>query len=144
MNAKEISAKRFDKSAFGYKADEVDSFLNEIAAEVNELTSQNTELQKKLEILATKLEEYRQDENSMKEALLGAQKLGNTIVREAKEKADAIIAEAQLKSDDLLREATENSQKQLASMKKDIEKEQHTLMLTQREVSNFKSKLLAL
>ncbi len=84
MNAKEISAKRFDKSAFGYKADEVDSFLNEIAAEVNELTSQNTELQKKLEILATKLEEYRQDENSMKEALLGAQKLGNTIVREAK------------------------------------------------------------
>ena len=58
MNAKEISAKRFDKSAFGYKADEVDSFLNEIAAEVNELTSQNTELQKKLEILATKLEEY--------------------------------------------------------------------------------------
>ena len=144
MNAKEISAKRFDKSAFGYKADEVDSFLNEIAAEVNELTSQNTELQKKLEILATKLEEYRQDENSMKEALLGAQKLGNTIVREAKEKADAIIAEAQLKSDDLMREATENSQKQLASMKKDIEKEQHTLMLTQREVSNFKSKLLAL
>ena len=77
MNAKEISAKRFDKSAFGYKADEVDSFLNEIAAEVNELTSQNTELQKKLEILATKLEEYRQDENSMKQALLGAQKLGN-------------------------------------------------------------------
>jgi cell division initiation protein len=144
VNAKEISAKRFDKSAFGYKADEVDSFLNEIAAEVNELTSQNTELQKKLEILATKLEEYRQDENSMKEALLGAQKLGNTIVREAKEKAEAIIAEAQLKSDDLLREATESSQKQLTLMKKDIEKEQHTLLLTQREVSNFKSKLLAL
>lgn len=144
MNAKEISAKRFDKSAFGYKTDEVDSYLNEIAAEVSELTSQNTELQKKLEILATKLEEYRQDENSMKEALLGAQKLGNTIVREAKDKAEAIIAEAQLKSEELLREATENSQKQLASMKKDIEKEQHTLLLTQREVSNFKSKLLAL
>ena len=144
MNAKEISAQRFDKSAFGYKVDEVDAYLNEVAAVVNELTVQNTELQKKLEILATKLEEYRQDENSMKEALIGAQKLGNNILKEAKEKADGIITEAQAKGDTIIREATENSQKTLASVKKDIEKEQHTLLLTQREVSNFKSKLLAL
>jgi cell division initiation protein len=144
MNAKEISAQRFDKSAFGYKVDEVDAYLNEVAAVVNELTVQNTELQKKLEILATKLEEYRQDENSMKEALIGAQKLGNNILKEAREKADEIIKEAQEKGDTIIREATENSQKTLASVKKDIEKEQHTLLLTQREVSNFKSKLLAL
>ena len=144
MNAKEISAQRFDKSAFGYKVDEVDAYLNEVAAVVNELTVQNTELQNKLEILATKLEEYRQDENSMKEALIGAQKLGNNILKEAKEKADEIITEAQAKGDTIIREATESSQKTLASVKKDIEKEQHTLLLTQREVSNFKSKLLAL
>lgn len=144
MNAKEISAQRFDKSAFGYKVDEVDAYLNEVAAVVNELTVQNTELQNKLEILATKLEEYRQDENSMKEALIGAQKLGNNILKEAREKADEIITEAQAKGDTIIREATESSQKTLASVKKDIEKEQHTLLLTQREVSNFKSKLLAL
>ena len=144
MNAKEISAQRFDKSAFGYKVDEVDAYLNEVAAVVNELTVQNTELQNKLEILATKLEEYRQDENSMKEALIGAQKLGNNILKEAREKADEIITEAQAKGDTIIREATESSQKTLASVKKDIEKEQHTLLLTQREVSSFKSKLLAL
>ena len=144
MNAKEISAQRFDKSAFGYKVDEVDAYLNEVAAVVNELTVQNAELQNKLEILATKLEEYRQDENSMKEALIGAQKLGNNILKEAKEKADEIITEAQAKGNTIIREATESSQKTLASVKKDIEKEQHTLLLTQREVSNFKSKLLAL
>lgn len=89
MNAKEISMKKFDKSAFGYKADEVDAYLNEIAAAINELNAQNVELQNKLEILAGKLEEYRQDENSMKEALVGAQKLGNNMIKEAKEKADA-------------------------------------------------------
>lgn len=144
MNAKEISAKRFDKSAFGYKVDEVDAYLNEVAAAVNELTVQNTELQNKLEILATKLEEYRQDETSMKEALIGAQKLGNNILKEAKDKAEELLTEAQAKGDTIIREATENSQKTLASVKKDIEKEQHTLLMTQREVSNFKSKLLAL
>lgn len=144
MNAKEISMKKFDKSAFGYKADEVDAYLNEIAAAINELNAQNVELQNKLEILAGKLEEYRQDENSMKEALVGAQKLGNNMIKEAKEKADAILSEAQTKGDSIIREATENSQKTLASVKKEIEKEQHTLLLTQREVSNFKSKLLAL
>lgn len=80
----------------------------------------------------------------MKEALVGAQKLGNNMIKEAKEKADAILSEAQTKGDSIIREATENSQKTLASVKKEIEKEQHTLLLTQREVSNFKSKLLAL
>ena len=144
MNAKEISAHRFDKSAFGYKADEVDAYLNEIAAVVNELNAQNAELQNKLEILATKLEEYRQDENSMKEALVGAQRLGNNILKEAREKANEIIEQAQTKGDTIIREATESSQKTLSAVKKDIEKEQHTLLLTQREVSNFKSKLLAL
>lgn len=144
MNAKEISAKRFDKSAFGYKADEVDAYLNEVAAAVNELTTQNAELQNKLEILATKLEEYRQDENSMKEALIGAQKLGNNILKEARDKAEELVAEAQTKGDAIIREATESSQKTLASVKKEIEKEQHALLMTQREVSGFKSKLLAL
>ena len=144
MNAKEIASKKFDKSAFGYKTEEVDSYLDDVAAAMNELTAQNMELQNKLEILASKLEEYRQDENSMKEALLGAQKLGNTILKEAKEKAVELLNEAQLKSEEIRKNAVEESQKSLAGIKKDIEKEQHTLLMTQREVSNFKSKLLAL
>jgi len=144
MNAKEISMQKFDKSAFGYKTDEVDAYLNEVAALVNELTAQNADLQNKLEILASKLEEYRQDEVSMKEALVGAQKLGNSIVKEAREKAEEIVTEAQAKGDTIIREATENSQKALTSMKQEIEKEQHNLLMTQREVSSFKAKLLAL
>ena len=100
MNAKEIASKKFDKSAFGYKTEEVDSYLDDVAAAMNELTAQNMELQNKLEILASKLEEYRQDENSMKEALLGAQKLGNTILKEAKENIEGRIKfiENQVKS----------------------------------------------
>ena len=119
---KEISAHRFDKSAFGYKADEVDAYLNEIAAVVNELNAQNVELQNKLEILATKLEEYRQDENSMKEALVGAQRLGNNILKEAREKANEIIEQAQTKGDTIIREATESSQKNLSAVKKILKK----------------------
>ncbi len=144
MNAKDISEQKFDKSAFGYKVDEVDAYLDQVAKTLGELTAQNAELQNKLEILAAKVEEYRQDENSMREALIGAQRLGNNMLKEAREKAEQIISEAQEKGDALLREATESSKKTLASMKKDIEREQHTLLLTQREVSNFKSKLLAL
>lgn len=86
MNAKEIASKKFDKSAFGYKTEEVDSYLDDVAAAMNELTAQNMELQNKLEILASKLEEYRQDENSMKEALLGLRSLAIRFSRKQRKK----------------------------------------------------------
>ena len=144
MNAKEIKSQTFNKSARGYRVDEVDTYLNQIAVAFDELFINNGELQNKLEILASKLEEYRQDENSMKEALLGAQKLGNSIVSEAKSKASDIVAEAQSKGDSIIKEATESSKKALEAMKKDIENERRSLYAIQHEVADFKAKLLAL
>ena len=72
MNLTEITSKRFDKSAFGYKPEAVDSFLTELASVIGKLQEENADLKNKLEILASKVEEYRQDEANMKDALLGA------------------------------------------------------------------------
>ena len=49
---------------------------------------ENADLIKKISILAKKVEEYRADEDSLKMALLRAQKLADSIVAEAKETAD--------------------------------------------------------
>lgn len=95
MTGREIKEKKFDKAAmFGYKAEEVDLYLAELAQAVDNMNKEKAVLEKKIEILAGKIEEYRKDEDSMKEALLGAQRLGNTVVAEAQEKAEKMLAEA--------------------------------------------------
>ena len=111
MNLTEITSKRFDKSAFGYKPVAVDSFLTELASVVGKLQEENADLKNKLEILASKVEEYRQDESNMKDALLGAQKLGNNIISEAKANAEKMTAEATAQSEQIINEAKGNAEK---------------------------------
>jgi cell division initiation protein len=117
MNAKEISSRKFDRGFNGYKPDEVDEFLREVSAEFSQIQSENRDLEKKLEVLADKVREYRDDEDAIKEAMLGAQKQGNATIAEAKERAKKIVEDAQDKSDTMLADAREES----ARLKKEAE-----------------------
>ncbi len=145
MNSREIKEKRFEKAAmFGYRAEEVEVYLTELAQAFDRLQNEKAVLEKKIVILAGKIEEYRKDEDSMKEALLGAQRLGNTVVAEAQAKADKILAEAQERADEMLRDAEKTASKSVTSIQLQIEKEQQTLQKMQKEVSAFKAKLLSL
>lgn len=145
LNSREIKEKRFDKSAmFGYKTEEVEVYLQEVAQYVESLDREKAVLEKKISILADRIEEYRRDEDSMKEALLGAQRLGNTVVTEAQAKADQLISEAQAKADEMIKEAEKTATKAVSGTKIQIEKEQQTLLKMQKEVSNFKARLLTI
>ena len=123
MNAKEILNKQFEKAKIGgYRMDEVDDFLKEVSAEFAELQKSNSELERKLEVLADKIREYREDEDALKDALLIAQKQGNAIVaeskataekitKETKEKVDKLISESKAKSERLINDANAYSEK---------------------------------
>ena len=107
MDANMISAKCFTEAMRGYKKEEVDEFLADVAQQYAKLQNVNSELEKKLEVLADKIREYREDEEALKEALLGAQKQGRQVVEEAKEKAKTMIEEAQEKCDGMIKDAEE-------------------------------------
>lgn len=123
MNAKDIITRRFEKAKFnGYKTEDVDDFLKEISGEYAQLQKEKSELERKLEVLADKIREYRDDEDALKDALLLAQKQGNAIVAESKaaaeklqkETADAIakqIAEAKAKSEKMIADADDYSKR---------------------------------
>ena len=131
LNPNEIANHKFDKAmGRGYRMEEVESYLGQVAGEMNELLIEKQELEKKLMILAEKLEEYKRDEESLRAALLGAQKLGDRVVRDAKAKAASIIEDANAQAN-LLRE----------NAKRAIEREQHAFIRMQREVAAFRSKL---
>ena len=60
---------------------------------------------RKLDILAGKIEQYREDEETVRNALLTSQKLADSTMKEAKNKADYIIRSAEKRSRAILTEA---------------------------------------
>ena len=75
ISASEIHELRFEKAAFGYKQEDIDEFLNRLEQEVEIANQELEESNSKIQILADKVREYMRDEDALKDALLGAQKL---------------------------------------------------------------------
>lgn len=126
ITEQDIQEKTFSKASFGgYNMGEVDDFLDELAAEISAMAKENAALKSKMRVLVEKVEEYRETEDSMRLALLSAQKMSAQIENEARQKADAIVAEAKETADRLTRHATQgiaNEEAKLAEAKKVTEK----------------------
>lgn len=89
----------------GYRAEDVDSFIDEVIASFEQLKKEKTNLVHKIDVLATRVEQYRADEETVRNALLASQKVSDACIREAKEKAAKIVREAEAKAQTLLVEA---------------------------------------
>jgi len=128
----DIRDKSFEKVRNGYSIEEVQPFLNEIASYVDALQSEKADLYKKLEILADKIEKYKEDEDYVRSALINAEKMKESVVRESKRKAEAIIAQATRKSEEIVADAQAS-----------INRESMALNKIQKEAAKLKSELLA-
>lgn len=76
-----------------YRAQSVDDFFEIVADSYEQMFKENGELVKKLGLLAERVEEYRNDEDNIRAALLTAQRMADQIMRETNEKAEAQLAE---------------------------------------------------
>ena len=85
----------FNKSTFGgYNMDEVDAFLEPLTEDYLTLYKENALLNSKMRVLVGKLEEYRNNDASMKEAVINAQKTCEQMVLEAQQKCEKMLSEA--------------------------------------------------
>ena len=89
-----------------YKSDDVDNFFGEVAVAYEKIYRENAELVKRIGLLADRLEQFKQNEAEIKQAVLGAQKAADIIVKEAetsvedsKAEAEAILAAAKGEAD---------------------------------------------
>ena len=106
-----IKEKVFPTTGRGsYRSEDVDMFMNEVAASYEQMFKENGDLVRKISILAKKVEEYRADEESLKMALLNAQKLADKIVAEAKETAANEVASVKGETDKLRADAAADAQ----------------------------------
>ncbi len=144
FNPNDILEKRFEKAAFGYKTDAVEDFLSEVSEAYSKLLWEKKELDKKIQVLAEKIQEYREQEDSLKETLLTAQRLGDSLVKDSKAKAEATLTDATNKAEVILRDAEIRAEKIVESANRRLVNEQQALNTMQREVSDFKTKLMAI
>lgn len=103
MNPKDVASKKFEKG-FGYKQEEVDAYLKEVAVALATAMKEKEESEAKIVKLVEKINEYRSDEDAIRDVLLVAQKQGKRIISDAKDEAAKIVADAQAKRDSLLAE----------------------------------------
>ncbi len=114
----EIRNITFTKALGGYKTNEVDDFIDACADTVEALVAETEDLKKKMEVLAAKVREYREEEDSIRTALLSAQRLGDTVLREAKHKAQLILDDAQIKAEKIEEVARQQIQEQMDELER--------------------------
>ena len=78
----------------GYDMQAVDEFLEPLTEDYVTLYKENALLKSKMRVLVGKLEEYRKNEASMKDAIVNAQKTCDMMVKEAEAKCTQMLTDA--------------------------------------------------
>jgi cell division initiation protein len=133
LTPQEVSGHAFTKAVMGgYNMAMVDEFLDELTDDYTALYKENAALKAKMKVLVEKVEDYRATEDSMRATLLTAQKM-----------ADSIVREAEAKRDQLLRDAETQAQQKVSALRREAEEAQERLRMGQREMVSFSEKVRA-
>ena len=133
FNANEIRQITFEKVVRGYRPEDVESFMEKIADEFETLAAEKQEIESQLYVLAERIEQYKTEEESIKATLISAQKLGESIIAESRQKAEAILKDANIRKNDIL-----------ASAHEEFAMYEENLARIKREVSDFKITVLSM
>ncbi len=112
----DIQQKQFSNRFRGFDMEEVDSFLELIREEMEELLRDNANLREEARRFEKQLKEYKNIETTLKDTLISTQQMVEEYQTTAKTTADLVIKEAELKAEELVREA----QDKVVSIHEDI------------------------
>lgn len=117
----------------GYRAEDVDAFIDEVIATFEQQKKEKTNLVHKIDVLATRVEQYRADEETVRNALLASQKVSDACIKEAKDKAAKIVRDAERKAQVLVADANRMTAK-----------EKENYLQLQADAVNLRSELIEL
>ncbi len=134
LTVNDIKDVRFRKTNIGgYRPEDVDVFLDEVQDSYEKLQRENLSLTQKIKILADRINQYRQDEDSVKTALVSAQKLADLSVLEAKKEGEKIINAAKSEAERIVNTANH-----------EILAQKETLLNLKKAVKEFRANILSL
>lgn len=133
ITPQELETKEFGVSFRGYDKDEIDDFLDALQKDYEKLYKENASMKSKMAVLVSKIDEYKDVEESLRNALLTAQKMGENMISDAKSKSELLVNEAQMKAERILT----NLNNQIAAERQKLED-------AKRENEVFRARLCSL
>ena len=124
----ELKNKQFSKVMRGYSQTEVDEHMEFVIDEYTRLYRENDELSRKLSEAEAMLEAYRKDEESIRSALMSAQRASARIINDANDRAD-----------ELLRATKLDCEKVLAEFRVDVGQERKKLIALKKAITDYKA-----
>ncbi len=112
----EIKKQEFRRTLRGYDPLEVQTFLEMVAEQYEQLLEENKALQRRQIELETKLHDYQENEKTLRETLLNVQEVKKQSEESSRRQADLIIKEAELKALEIL----ENARKQTRQIREEL------------------------
>ncbi len=100
----ELKNKQFQKTFKGYNPQEVDEYLEFVLEKYTEAYRENNELERKLRIVVTNLDEIKDEEESIRQTLISAQKMAEKIIADANDRADVITGAIKDRCDGVINE----------------------------------------
>jgi cell division initiation protein len=137
----DIKTKKFTKAMRGYDADEVKTFLENIAAEIEELVSENDNLKEEIEELKASINDYRKKEEDLQNALHKAQDSSETSIDSVRKQANLIMKEAELKASKIVDRAKENAN-EIRNAVINLREEKDLIISKLKAIVNSQSNLL--
>ena len=95
LTAQDIQSQQFHVRFRGFDVEEVDDFLEKIAAAFQAVSEENQKLKGRLEIMEQDLATYQNQQKSFQSAIIAAQNVADGMKEKSREEADSIVAEAQ-------------------------------------------------
>lgn len=144
ISSEDVRRVTFDKAMRGYRCDDVDDYLKQVAEGMDALAAKNDEMQKNLVVLAQRIDQYRAEEDTLRTTMINAQRLGENVIREAKQKAAEIIRAANMKADDReqrARDDVELAKQEIVTLKSEADSFKRSLMEMYRKHINLISKM---
>ena len=126
----ELKKRTFTKSVRGYNVNEVDDYFTFVFEKYTEAYNEYAELERKIRLLAEKLDQARTDEDAIKATIVNAQKM-----------ADAIIQDANQKAADITGAINDSCEEIIAEYRERAVQERNKLIEVEQAVSEFKNSL---
>ena len=112
----DIQQKQFATRFRGFDMEEVDSFLEIIREEMEELLRENANMREESRLFEKQLKEYKNIETTLKDTLISTQQMVEEYQTTAKESAELLKKEAALQAEEMLR----NAQDKVVKIHEDI------------------------
>ncbi len=101
----EIRQHRFHTRMRGYDSDEVETFMETVVADFEEVVRENAKLRREAERLARELDAHRSREKNLQDTLTTAQDMVEQLKRTAVKEAEVMMSQAEVKVEKIIQEA---------------------------------------